>query len=413
MSEELLYEKLIYNKSNIAFVFAFLLIISGCIDKPHEEKNAPSVKSGRQKIIIHKIEQKIPEINLAGIPEASVYQNLTQEFYQIGQLVEADISILVPAEYNYDISHQSATEFGKQILVSQEEKKSSWLVRIVFDNDIFSNTDYYYTHGAKIELVIPFLKRSPINKIFFAPTNYNIEFCGFSITQNIYTPTNPDTKDILYGDRPFSSYLAVGQFREVYNLTKNVSIKSQLNLGVIGPSSLGGQVQSSIHELTPVGWQNQINNDFVVDYSFQIQKGIVNNSLIDLNVNGKANIGTLYNKIGGGLNFRIGHFTPFYSGPMSMYTEESSTGPLQYWFFVRSAANVIGYDATLQGGMFKSDNPYTINTYNLNRFVVEASAGVALYYNNLGLEYEHFYLSPEFKRARHFGWGRITAVLTF
>jgi hypothetical protein len=67
----------------------------------------------------------------------------------------------------------------------------------------------------------------------------------------------------------------------------------------------------------------------------------------------------------------------------------------------------------MQGGIFNKENPYTLAANDLNRFVLDASIGIALYYNNIGIEYEHYYLSPEFKGARHFGWGSIKASLAF
>ena len=182
---------------------------------------------------------------------------------------------------------------------------------------------------------------------------------------------------------------------------------------MIGPASLGQQVQSSIHEIEPVGWQNQINNDFLIDYQFQFKKGLLNSSLFDFNLVANGNIGTLFNEVGGGFDFRFGHFTPFYSGPLSIFEFENPGGHLQYWLFLKANGNIVAYDATLQGGMFNKENPYTIMTNELNHFVINASIGFAIYYNNIGIEYEHYYLSPEFKGARNFGWGSIKATIAF
>ena len=81
--------------------------------------------------------------------------------------------------------------------------------------------------------------------------------------------------------------------------------------------------------------------------------------------------------------------------------------------FANTSIDFIGYNATLQGGVFSNDNIYTIPSQDINRLVLQASAGFALYYNNIGIEYEHFYLSPEFNGAQNFSWGRIKAVMAF
>jgi hypothetical protein len=78
-----------------------------------------------------------------------------------------------------------------------------------------------------------------------------------------------------------------------------------------------------------------------------------------------------------------------------------------------SQFELIGYDATIQGGMFTSDNVYVVNSSDLNRFVFQASVGFALYYNSIGIEYEHYYQSPRFRTAYHFGWGSLKAVFAF
>jgi lipid A 3-O-deacylase len=345
-------------------------------------------------------------------------ENLNAYQYQsgastIGEFVQQEFGKVRPANTNKEICSVQTSDLTIAISPSPVLKKTMWLLEINFDNDIFNNTDYYYTNGAQINLSIPALRFSPVNKIFPAPKNHDIEFCGLSLTQNIYTPTNPDTKDILFGDRPFSAFLTLGQFREVYDLSKNIYIKSQINLGILGPGSLGGQVQSSIHEITPVGWQNQISNDFVIDYSFDFKKGIVNSSIFDFNVNANANVGSLYDKVGGGFDFRFGHFMPFYQGPVSVFEGIGKEGSFQFWFFVKSSFQLVVYDATLQGGLFNHQNVYTIEYKEINHFVFNASAGFALYHDKLGIEYENFYLSPEFKGARQFGWGRIKAVLAF
>ena len=397
----------------IVFAIAILFLLNGCGNDSAKESKSPQPQLVKDKVVIVNLESKTSNTVNSYTPQPSAYQNKTKSQVRIGEYTDLEIDGLSNVNIFGKLSQEPVTSISHFTIQKNTINKTSWYLKLNFDNDIFSNTDYYYTNGSSIELSIPFMRTSPVNKIFFAPKNYDIEFCGFSIKQNIYTPTDPDTEVILYGDRPFSSYLTIGQFREVYNLTKNIYVKSQLSLGVLGPSSLGGQVQSSIHEIEPVGWENQINDNFVIDYSVQFKKGIVNTSAVGLNVTGNANIGTLNNKIGGGFDFRFGRFMPFYSGPVSMFEQVHPGRNLQYWFFVKSSADIIGYDATLQGGLFNSDNPYTIASADLNRIVVQASAGIAIYYNNIGIEYEQFYLSPEFKGARHFGWGSVKAVIAF
>ncbi|MFK5855022.1 MAG: lipid A deacylase LpxR family protein [Bacteroidota bacterium] len=284
------------------------------------------------------------------------------------------------------------------------------LINIVFDNDIFDNTDYYFTNGIYFELITPLANQSPLSNVLLGLRKSKINLQGFSIRQNIYTPTNPDVVEISVGDRPFSAFLTMGQFRHSYNINKKISIKSSINFGVLGPASMGDFVQSSIHNIEPVGWTNQINNNIIIDYQVNIEKGIVSNPHIELNLTAGGNVGTIFNKINAGLYFRTGSFIPVFRGPSTIYGTTTKKSNIQYWFFVSGQTNLVFYDATLQGSMFATNSPYVIQSKNINRLVVNLSVGFALYYKKVGFELQNFYLSPEFTDAYDFRWGQIKLV---
>lgn len=323
--------------------------------------------------------------------------------HNVGELVNHSISEIdllttkIPQEIiNFNITNQNEI---------YNHQKNITTFDVTFDNDIFNNTDYYYTNGVKIDLVATIAMQSPLSKLLIGLPESNINLYGFSINQNIYTPVNPDIVEVSIGDRPFSAFLTIGQFRESYNVKKNLSIKSSVNFGVLGPASMGGLVQSSIHNIEPLGWENQIKNTFVFDYSVKLQKGIISTPKVELNITAGGNIGTIFNKINTGLYFRTGSFIPVLKGI------KTNNNAFQYWFFVTGETNLVFYDATLQGGLFKKNNNiYTIQKSDLNRFVIKLSVGLAVYYKKIGVELQNFYLSPEFKNAYDFRWGRIKLV---
>jgi len=232
------------------------------------------------------------------------------------------------------VEHKITSPSSPAVVSSPEFKRTQWIFRILFDNDIFANTDYYYTNGARIELVFPFAYHSPINNVLAGFREPDIGFGGFSITQNIYTPINPEATGIEYGDRPFAGYMTLGQFRESYSLRRRIYMKSALDLGVLGPASLGETVQSTVHYLEPTGWAYQIQNSFVINYYFHIEKNFLSSPYFELGAVGEAQAGTLYDKIGGGLNFRVGHFMPVYKGPLTACCISSGKREWQYWFFM-------------------------------------------------------------------------------
>jgi len=320
----------------------------------------------------------------------------------IGSIVNTQISEIAPITSNIP---QSKTHFNIALTnETQNYQRTPSILNLVFDNDIFNNTDYYYTNGVNIELITPLASRSPLTGLLVGLRSSLINLYGFSINQNIYTPVNPDIVEVSVGDRPFSAFLTIGQFRESYNLKRNLSVKSSINFGVLGPASMGGVVQSSIHDIEPVGWNNQIKNTFVLNYSLKLEKGLISTPNIELNVTAGGNVGTIFNKINTGLYFRTGSFIPVLKG---LKTNNST---LQYWFFITGETNLVFYDATLQGSLFNKNNLYTIQSTDINRLVINLSVGFAMYYKKVGIELQNFYLSPEFKNAYDFRWGRVKLV---
>ncbi len=281
------------------------------------------------------------------------------------------------------------------------------IFQITFDNDIFDETDYYYTNGLCFSLVTPVARRSFLSKILVGNRNADIVLAGFSLRQNMYTATNPETEVILKGDHPFAGYLIFGHFMHTVDLKKKLYLFSEINLGVIGPASLAASIQRGVHEKYPAGWDYQINNDVIVNYTLKAEKNIIQTNRFELNAAAGLNTGTLYDDISAGIYLRTGSFTPFYKG-ISLYGNKR----LQYWFFLKSNLKAVAYNATLQGGMF-SNSPYTIPDNEINRFVFTASAGLSVFYNSVGLQLENFYQSPEFKGAMDFRWGRINLILRF
>ncbi len=285
------------------------------------------------------------------------------------------------------------------------------IFQINFDNDIFDETDYYYTNGVRLSLTTPLAQNSPLYKILLRPKKASLLFTGFSLRQNMYTPTDPDVTVILKGDHPFAGYMVFGQFNHAVDFRRRLNLFSEINLGVIGPASLAGSVQYTLHEKKPEGWINQIRNDIIVNYTVSIEKPVLSTPHAELNLTAAARAGTLYDDAGAGLFFRTGSFMSVYRG-IWKNRRENRRQQLQYWFFMRGNVRGVLYNATLQGGMF-SKSPYTIPAADINRAVVTASAGLAVYYRFMGLELENFYQTPPFKGAYDFRWGRIKLSFLF
>ncbi len=364
--------------------------------------------------------EKIPFETVSALVPLNIEQleQTVHEGYQLVQKTDINdnsvnmpLSGLVP-ENMVSIKKGAGAEVLKQRGMERNLPKNKFtasFLRIVFDNDIFDNTDYYYTNGVRLELVSPFAQCLPTSKLLPAFRNADISVQGLSLVQNIYTPVNPDTKEIRINDRPFSAYLSLGHFRESYNYDRGLRMWAEISIGVLGPASMGDYVQSSIHDIEPVGWQNQIENDIVFNYSFLIEKLLLSRKNIEVKVNANASIGTVYDKVGGGLAFRFGRFRKLLENSVIAHRQKDP-GKISFWFFTKVNAHLIGYDATLQGGMFNKESVYIIDYKMVKRSVLNASAGLSFFYRGFGIELENVYVSPEFEGAYDFRYGRINLV---
>ena len=359
---------------------------------------------------------------LPAIPHTENFQIKTKEISKPLITSRRDtinnIAVRVPGEIRIIVQEIPPQErkFKDAAFYAISYTSTNRYIGVNFDNDIFNNTDYYYTNGLRIDYVAPIFASSPLSFSMLPYRKYSMNYHGMTIVQNIYTPTNPDVTHVLDGDHPFSAYLYLGHFKNTLSNDHKYRQYSELDIGLIGPGSLGGIVQGQMHHIEPVGWQNQIQNDIVLNYTATVEKGLYNPGVFDLNVFATGQIGTLYDNAGGGLRIRAGRLNPYFSMPrlaLEQSTEGRNAYQWQYGIFASAKAKVVLYNATLQGGMFNKTSNYTIPAEDIERFLLQASAGIYVAYKQLGLTLEQYYLSPEFKNAHHFSWGHINITYCF
>ncbi len=367
-----------------------------------------SVLSDQQKKIVISF---VETLNINAVSEKHIFPEYISRKEEIDNSHEVNIPMELLASKNLKANNSESINFEgfKNFPTTKKDVSAKAYFRVVFDNDIFDNTDYYYTNGVRFEYVSPILNRFSLGKLLPSVNNADIDIQGISLVQNIYTPVNPDTRDINKNDRPFSSYLTLGLFHKSINIERGLKLSSELSVGIMGPAAMGGFVQSSIHDIEPVGWENQIKNDVYMNYSIRFDKLILALKKFEIISNANAKIGTIYNNIGAGFKMRLGRFNRFVENDL-LIGEKDKKHRLNYWIFTSVQGNIIAYDATLQGGLFNASNQYVVDNSLLNTFVFRASVGMAVYYKNVGLELENFYLSPEFKGAYDFRYGRVNLI---
>jgi lipid A 3-O-deacylase len=275
-----------------------------------------------------------------------------------------------------------------------------------YNNDTFTFTDIYYTHGFRLAYANPSFGKLFTRHLLLRMRSSSTNTYGLALVQDVFTPSSITRRSILYGDRPYAAYVYAGHFLISGNAAKKVRVSSELDAGILGPLAFGYEVQAGYHRLIhdkhPEGWNSQVKNDPVLNYTVSVDKGLLTAGKVsDLTVIGGINAGTLYDNASAGAMIRLGKLLPGFedhSGARSAW---------QSYLFVRGEARVVGYNATLQGGVFDHSNVYTVPAKFIKRDVYSSSAGLLISWRNIELEHSYQYLSPELRTGMEHRWGMV------
>lgn len=289
--------------------------------------------------------------------------------------------------------------------VSYRNINSNAYFRIHYENDYFAAYDQYYTQGICLEWANPLLKSNPINFILIKLLQSSLKF-GLAFEHNGYTPTSIRSNSILYNDRPFAAVALIKSFSIATDTISKSRLSAILSLGVIGQAALGKEMQATIHgwigDKQPLGWQYQIQNDLAVNYELNYEKLLLNyRNFFSLNTNLQLKAGTISDKVQAGFTFTLGKFNS------PLITTIHRNDGLQWYVFSQPLINLVGYDATMQGGLFNRNRPYTLEATEVERWVVQNNFGAVFTFKKLYLEYHQTIISREFSQGTFHRWGGV------
>ena len=288
--------------------------------------------------------------------------------------------------------------------------KADRYFRFNYDNDFFAARDQDYTQGYSFELVSPAMKKNPINRILLNPKKTQNKY-GLAIEHIGFTAFNIKSPDIQYSDRPFAAAIMLKNFSIATDTLNKYRLMSSANVGLIGPGAFGNEMQTAIHKATgnpiPYGWKNQIKNDLVLNYEISFEKQLLRyKNLFSLQSNTTLRLGTLFTNATVGCNATFGIINnPFISS--------KTKRTFSLYGYAQPLINAIGYDATLQGGLFNRKSPYTIADSKIQRLTTQLNYGLVLQTKTLYFEYSRASQTKEFKHGRSSKWGGIKVGLTF
>lgn len=255
------------------------------------------------------------------------------------------------------------------------------LLRFDYANDYFTGTDRYFTQGLGLQYFDPALSRSPLMSLL--PALSGEKSYGLILRNSGFTPTRLDSDAARVGDRPFAATLTLGHVLISRDKERGLTLTARLDAGVIGQAAGGKWQQVGIHRATgnliPRGWNNQIRNDVAIGYGFRLEKRLGSARFADGGIYADAAVGTLYTNAAAGITGRLGWIE----------------GARRFYLFGRAEDKAVGYDATLQGGLFNR-SPYTLPSARVARNVTRAELGAVLDRGRWAVAFSRVYLSREF-----------------
>lgn len=286
------------------------------------------------------------------------------------------------------------------------------IITLVIENDsLGGGTDQNYTSGVRInytnvgaefpdiahtiDRLIPTFRINQTSSIYYA------------LGQSIYTPRDITQKAANPDDRPWAAFLygSLG----MATLTDNHTDEVEATLGIVGPAAMGELAQKFVHKnLTdspkPEGWSHQLKNEPGVMLAWQrgwpmFMNGHINDNFWSLKPYLGATIGNVktYGNIGFTLSLSPDD-SKWQDTPIRVRPAMPGTGiyeiPQDKWswsVFSGIEARAVARDIFLDGNTFASSQ-----SVDKKPFVSDATAGLALTYNNTRISYTVVYRTKEF-----------------
>jgi lipid A 3-O-deacylase len=290
-------------------------------------------------------------------------------------------------------------------------------IRLQYENDLFLGQDQNYTQGIVFELVSEKLEINPISSLFITSTKTEKKY-GIALEHSAYTPYNYAAKEIQYGDRPFAGVFTLNSFLMEIDTVQKSKISQQLSIGVLGTLAFAKEVQIGIHKVTknsiPGGWKNQIQNDLALNYKMDYQRQVLTSLWFSVFANASLRVGTISNKVELGTALILGRYEPLFK-QITQQNSKQKRSSKKFLFYVYSqpSISIIGYDATLQGGLFNKTNSYILNQKQVQRAVFQLNSGIVFQMKKYSFEFSQSSVSKEFKSGKIALWGGIKFAKIF
>lgn len=238
------------------------------------------------------------------------------------------------------------------------------------DNDVIKLfgdvSDRGYTNGTRFDYYYIKDHKSTffIDKWMPKAGSQSVNTFGIGLMQTIYTPGDLTLKEPDVSDWPYTGALFLSHSLNSSNPVKTYSLNTEIIAGVMGRASMAEQMQKTIHKIIgsdePMGWDKQFPTDVLLNLNFSLEKQLWHyGRILEIIGGGEGMAGTMINSASLYGFIRIGKMQPYFNGFIQQYARPfRQKNKLQIYMIIRPSLDWVGYDAVLEGGVFKGRSDY-------------------------------------------------------
>jgi hypothetical protein len=328
---------------------------------------------------------------------------------------------------------------------SEERLRESWTATFYFENDLIADTDQNYTNGLQLSFVSPDMQWFEDENVLPPWADPIVERLPFvdredgdllrsvslSLGQQIFTPDNIGETALIEDDRPYAGWLYLGVGLQTRDFRRTDTI--ELQLGLIGPSSLAEQAQNTVHRLRGIprarGWDNQLRAEpaFLLAYDRRL-KFLAARSQgaepfgLDLIGYWGGSLGTVHSYANAGLELRAGWNPASDFGASQIGRPGNANAPASLRdsrfdqggfsslvFFAGVDGRFIARNIFLDGSTFGESHSVSRESW-----LGEFSAGFSTMWNGFKIAYRQVWRSREFaEQKENHSYGSFTVSYSF
>lgn len=247
------------------------------------------------------------------------------------------------------------------------------------DNYNFTLHDRYYTNGFFLRL--NWVKKSETGNNVLK-TIHRTE--AGQMLYNSYYNRRSQARVLETMDRPYAGWL-YGSYGQTKIFSNQDVLQYDGIVGILGPAAMGKQVQTWYHKVIHLyaiyGWEYQLQNEAGINASVKYYHSLVKKNAgnhLSLHAVGKAMLGNTFTNASAGLLLKIGRTeqeenSSYWSAQMGERMKQAKH-KTELYAFLEPSVMAQAYNATVQGGMFRTYKGYYVSALNPFLYLIKGGA---------------------------------------